>query len=134
MSVETDWGFWKWATGIVVAIMGGLLGGGWTARGMFEGLRRADDIQDSRITAIEKKQDEYNGMLRQVIDDGIQRAIDRSDLRHQEQMATLQKTIAVTTALHEETRKDVQSIFNRLNMRGVNIPVDVERRFDHGDV
>ena len=129
MSVpETDWGFWKWVAGGVVAVMGGLLGGGWTARGMFEGLRRANDMQDVRIASLEKKQAECNGLLRQVVDDGIQRAIDRSDLRHQEQMAILQKTIAVTTALHEETRKDVQSIFNRLNMRGVNIPVDVERR------
>lgn len=128
MSVETDWGLWKWVTGGVVAVMGGLLGGGWTARGMFEGLRRANDMQDARIASLEKKQAECNGLLRQVVDDGIQRAIDRSDLRHQEQMAILQKTIAVTTALHEETRKDVQSIFNRLNMRGVNTPVDVERR------
>lgn len=129
MSVpETDWGLRKWVAGGVVAVMGGLLGGGWTARGMFEGLRRANDMQGTRIAAIEKKQEECNGLLRQAVDDGIQRAIDRSDLRHQEQMAVLQKTIAVTTALHEETRKDVQSIFSRLNMRGVNIPVDVERR------
>lgn len=61
MSAETDWGFWKWVTGGVVAVMGGLLGGGWTARGMFEGLRRANDMQDIRIAALEKNRRNATG-------------------------------------------------------------------------
>lgn len=124
----SDLSFWQWASGVAVAIFGGLVGGGWTARGLLEGLRRDNEAQNVRISALEKRQTECSVQLRQTITETVQQAMDKSDLRNAEQLEAIRQDVAVMKALFGETRDDVREIFNRLNTRQVDLPVHNDRR------
>lgn len=139
-SPEQDWRFWQWLAGIAVAVIGGLLGGGWAARGLLEDLRkdaaehkrRLDDHQ-ARLDALKAERAEWRAEMRQAMADVVQQAIGGAELRHAEQLHAISKSLAVVTALHDETRADVREIFTRLNARKKIIPVENERRATRDD-
>lgn len=125
---EQDWRLWQWLSGLMVAVVGGLAGGGWTARGLLESLRRENEAQSARIAALEKQQDHCSANLRKVIAETVQQTLTASELRHAEQQAAINRDVAVITALFKETQADVREIFSRLNVRLVDIPVETNRR------
>lgn len=125
MQVSEDWEFWKWVGGAVLAVAGGLFGGGWAGRGILESLRlkitatkATVDASVARIATLEARQDAQSAEIRHCV----------AEIR--EGVAEIRQGVAVVTALHEETQKDVGEIFARLNRRHDDLPHDEERR--HG--
>ena len=136
MQVSDDFEFWKWVGGALVAVASGLVGGGWAGRGILESLRlkitatqatvdasvaRIDatvDASVARIATLEARQEAQSAEIRHCV----------AEIR--EGVAEIRQGVAVVSALHEETQKDVREIFERLNVRSIDIPHDEERR--HG--
>lgn len=105
-----DWGLWRWAVGLAGSMLSGAAVGGWIARGMIESL-----VQ--RVTTLERDQSRCQATLKEDIRAIVQQAIDHQSMRNADHLQAIRTELAVLVALHGETQKDVQALFDRLDRR-----------------
>jgi hypothetical protein len=112
MSVDpaNDWNLWKWVVGLIGSMLSGAAVGGWIARGMMESIQQ-------RVATLERDQSRCQATLKEGIRSIVQQAVDQQDMRNANHLQAIRTELAVLVALHGETQKDVQSIFERMDSR-----------------
>ena len=110
-----DWRLWQWLLGLLGSVLGGAVFGGWAARGMMENLKH-------RVATIERDQAKCQATLKEDIRTIVQQAVDQHTMRSAAHLEAIRTELAVLVALHSETQRDVQALFDRLD----------RRRQDHG--
>lgn len=112
MSVDpaNDWNLWKWVLGLIGSMLSGAAVGGWIARGMMESIQQ-------RVTLLEHKQAQCQATLKEDIATIVKGAIDQHALRSSDHLQAIRTDLAVLVALHGETQKDVEAIFERMDRR-----------------
>lgn len=112
MSVDpaSDLNLWKWILGLAGSMLSGAAVGGWIARGMMESI-------SSRVSLLEHKQAQCQATLKEDIASIVKSAIDQHALSSSIHLQDIHTKLMVLVALHGETQKDVQSIFERLDRR-----------------
>ncbi len=106
----SDWNLWKWVVGLAGSMLSGAAVGGWIARGMMESIQQ-------RVTLLEHKQSQCQATLKEDIAAIVKGAIDQHALRSSDHLQAIRTDLAVLVALHGETQKDVQAIFERMDRR-----------------
>lgn len=116
MSVDqaSDWNLWKLAVGLICSMLSGAAVGGWIARGMMESIQQ-------RVSILERDQTRCQATLKEDIRSIVQSAIDQQAMRNADHLQAIRTELAVLVALHGETQKDVQSIFERMDRRRVEV-------------
>lgn len=112
MSVDpaNDWNLWKWVVGLIGSMLSGAAVGGWIARGMMEAIQQ-------RVSVLERDQARCQATLKEDIGAIVKNAIDQHALHSSDHLQAIRTELAVLVALHGETQKDVQSIFERMDRR-----------------
>lgn len=105
-----DWNLWKWVLGLLGSMLSGAAVGGWIARGMLESIQQ-------RVTTLERDQTKCQATLKDDIRSIVSAAISQQAICNSEHLQAIRTELAVLVALHGETQKDVQSIFERLDRR-----------------
>ena len=102
-------GFWAVLTGAVSVVVG-MVGGAWAARGTLDAIQQ-------RVATLERDRDRCQSTLKEDIMGIVQQAIDRQSIHNGEHLQAIRTELAVLVALHGETQKDVQALFDRLDRR-----------------
>ena len=105
-----DWGVWKWIVGLIGSMLSGAAVGGWIARGMLESI-----VQ--RVAVLERDQSRCQATLKGDIKHIVQQAVDQHAMRSADHLQAIRTELAVLVALHGETQKDVQALFERMDRR-----------------
>lgn len=105
-----DWNLWKWVVGLLGSMLSGAAVGGWIARGMMESIQQ-------RVSTLERDQSRCQATLKEDIRSIVQQAVDQQAMRNADHLQAIRTELAVLVALHGETQKDVQSIFERMDRR-----------------
>ena len=105
-----DWNLWKWVVGLAGSMLSGAAVGGWIARGMMESIQQ-------RVTLLEHKQAQCQATLKEDIAAIVKGAIDQHALNSSTHLQAIRTELAVLVALHGETQKDVEAIFERMDRR-----------------
>jgi len=129
------WEFWKWALGAAVTLVGGVIGGTWTARGTLAKVQHDILVQDLKLEAMksecsrrEEERKEEKRLFREAVCEIVQQALAQAELHHQEQIGKVTNQLGIIIALNQETSKDISEIFARLNMRVENEHRTPDRR------
>lgn len=130
MQSNEEWQLWKWVLGLVGSMLSGAAVGGWVGRGLVEAVKQRVSTLEQKVSFIEIEQNKCQSTLKNDIKDIVQQAIDRQAIARAEQMGEIRTELAVITALHAETQKDVKALFSRLDRRKheVVLPQSGERR------
>lgn len=110
MQENGDWNLWKWAIGLLGSMLSGAAVGGWVARGLLEELKH-------RVELLERDQKRCQATLKEDFRAIVQSAVDHQSICYTEHLQAIRTELAVMTALHGETQKDVQALFERLDRR-----------------
>jgi hypothetical protein len=130
MQGNEEWQQWKWILGLFGSMMSGAAVGGWVGRGMVESVKQQVAALRQKVLVIEAEQHKCQSVLKDDIKEIVQQAIDRQAIARAEQMGEIRTELAVITALHAETQKDVKALFCRLDRRKheIILPQSGERR------
>lgn len=118
----TDWRFWQWILGGLCSILGGAVVGGWVARGKVDALVRDVD-------ALKRDQARCQATLKDDIRAIVQTAVTDQAIRNSTHLEAIRTELAVLVALHAETQKDVQALFQRFDRRQNDLGIQgIDRR------
>lgn len=126
--MSDDWSLWRWMAGPALGLLGGLLGGIWSARGLLKDLQHNDADLARRLKLVEqqRKQDEERRerqkaeLLEEVkkeICNIVKLAIKDLIIDHNKELASISTDVAIQSTLMEQMMADVAAIFGRLNRR-----------------
>jgi len=84
--------------------------------------------RDNFASTCEQQRDKMLADLRSEVCSIVKQAVSDAGFKHAEQLGCIRTDLAVLVALHGETQKDIGEIFQRLNVREVDLGHDPERR------
>lgn len=125
-----DWNVWRWVLGGVGSMLSGAAFGGWVSRGMLEGIKQQLTTVKADVATLQRDQSRCQATLKDDIRQIVQQAIDHQSMRNADHLQAIRTDLAVLVALHGETQKDVQALFDRLDRRQheTALPPKGERR------
>ena len=116
-----DFGWWRWGLSIIGSMLGGAAVGGWVSRGMLESVKQQIATLKSDVSTLERDQSKCQATLKsdikEIVQHAVKHAIDEHALRSAGHLESIRTELAVIVALHGETQKDVQAMFERLDRR-----------------